>query len=154
ALAAARAAQPAWARTTPDERAGLLERVAELMRRDKAALCALEILEAGKNWAEADADVAEAIDFCSFYAHVMREMGRPQRTQVVAGESNFQQWWPRGVGVVIAPWNFPLAILTGMVTAAVVTGNTVIMKPSDQSPVIGARLMRLFLEAAVPAGVL
>jgi RHH-type proline utilization regulon transcriptional repressor/proline dehydrogenase/delta 1-pyrroline-5-carboxylate dehydrogenase len=154
ALVAARAAQPNWARTPPDDRAALLERVAELMRRDKAALCALEILEAGKNWTEADADVAEAIDFCNFYASVMRDMGRPHRTQVVAGESNLQQWWPRGVGAIIAPWNFPLAILTGMVTAGVVTGNTVIMKPSDQTPVIGARLMRLFLEAGVPPGVL
>ena len=154
ALAAARTAQTAWARTKPAERAALLERVAKLMQRDKPSLCALEILEAGKNWTEADADVAEAIDFCNFYACVMRELGRPQRTQALAGESNFQQWWPRGVGVVIAPWNFPLAILTGMVSAAVVTGNTVIMKPSDQTPVIGARLMRLFLEADVPPGVL
>jgi len=152
-LAAARAAQPGWARTQAGERAGVLERVAALVRRDKAALCALEILEAGKNWTEADADVAEAIDFCNFYAAVMRELGRPQRTQAVAGESNFQHWWPRGTGVVIAPWNFPLAILTGMTAAAVVTGNAVIMKPSDQTPVIGARLMQLFIEAGLPAGV-
>ena len=154
ALAAAHAAQPAWARTPSAERAALLERVAKLMQRDKAALCALEVLEAGKNWAEADADVAEAIDFCNFYASVMRGLGRPHRTQFVAGEANFQEWRPRGVGIVIAPWNFPLAILTGMVTAAVVTGNAVIMKPSDQTPVIGARLMQLFLEAEVPPGVL
>ena len=154
ALAAARAAQPAWARTPADERAALLERVAALLRRDKAALCALEILEAGKNWMEADADVAEAIDFCTFYATAMRELGRPQRTQAVAGESNAQHWWPRGTGVIIAPWNFPLAILTGMTAAAVVTGNSVIMKPFDQKPVIGARLMELFIEAGVPAGVL
>ena len=93
------------------------------MRRDKADLCALEILEAGKNWPEADADVAEAIDFCNFYAAVMREIGRPKRTQAVAGETNLQYWWPRGVGVIIAPWNFPLAILTGMATAAIVAGN-------------------------------
>jgi RHH-type proline utilization regulon transcriptional repressor/proline dehydrogenase/delta 1-pyrroline-5-carboxylate dehydrogenase len=154
ALAAARSAQPKWARTPAADRAALLEKVASLMRRDKAALCALEILEAGKQWAEADADVAEAIDFCAFYAAVMRDLGRPQRTQMVAGETNLQQWWPRGVGVVIAPWNFPLAILTGMTAAAVVAGNAVIMKPSDQTPVIGARLMELFIEAGVPAGVL
>lgn len=153
ALAAARAAQPEWARTLPAERAALLERVGQLMRRDKAALCALEILEAGKNWSEADADVAEAIDFCNFYATVMRELGSPQRTQQVAGESNVQHWRPRGVGLVVAPWNFPLAILSGMVTAGVVAGNAVIMKPSDQTPVIGARLMDLFLEAGVPPGV-
>ncbi len=124
-----------------------------LMRRDKAALSALEVLEAGKNWPEADADVAEAIDFCSFYAAVMRDLGQPQRTQAVAGESNMQHWWPRGVGIIIAPWNFPLAILTGMTSAAVVAGNAVIMKPSDQTPMIGARLMDLFMEAGFPPGV-
>jgi RHH-type proline utilization regulon transcriptional repressor/proline dehydrogenase/delta 1-pyrroline-5-carboxylate dehydrogenase len=154
ALAAALAAQPAWGRTAAPQRAQVLERVADLMRRDKANLCALEILEAGKNWMEADANVAEAIDFCDYYAALMKESGRPQRTQEVAGESNVQHWWPRGVGVVIAPWNFPLAILTGMTAAAVVTGNAVIMKPSDQTPVIGARLMELFIEAGLPAGVL
>ncbi|MGA2867220.1 MAG: proline dehydrogenase family protein [Verrucomicrobiota bacterium] len=153
ALAAARAAQPKWARTPAPQRAALLEQAARLLRRDKAALCALEMLEAGKNWTEADADVAEAIDFCGFYAAVMRELGRPQRTQALAGESNFQHWWPRGLGVIIAPWNFPLAILTGMTAAAVVAGNAVIMKPSDQTPVIGARLMELFVEAGLPPGV-
>jgi RHH-type transcriptional regulator, proline utilization regulon repressor / proline dehydrogenase / delta 1-pyrroline-5-carboxylate dehydrogenase len=153
ALAAAHAAQPNWARTPADERAALLERVATLLRWDKAPLCALEILEAGKNWTEADADVAEAIDFCNFYAAMMRKLGQPQPTQAVAGESNIQHWWPRGTGVVIAPWNFPLAILTGMTAAAVVTGNTVLMKPSDQTPVIGARLMELLIEAGLPAGV-
>ncbi len=154
ALAAARAAQPNWGATPAGDRAALLEKAAALLCRDKAALCALEMLEAGKNWTEADADVAEAIDFCNFYASVMRELGRPQPTQPTAGESNFQHWWPRGVGVVIAPWNFPLAILTGMTAAAVVTGNAVIMKPSDQTPVFGARLMELFMEAGLPAGVL
>jgi RHH-type proline utilization regulon transcriptional repressor/proline dehydrogenase/delta 1-pyrroline-5-carboxylate dehydrogenase len=153
ALAAARAAQARWARTPAPQRAAVLERVADLMRRDKAALCALEILEAGKSWAEADADVAEAIDFCDFYALAMRELGQPRRTQAVAGESNFQHWWPRGVGVIIAPWNFPLAILTGMAGAAVVAGNAIILKPSDQTPVIGGRLMELLIEAGLPPGV-
>jgi RHH-type proline utilization regulon transcriptional repressor/proline dehydrogenase/delta 1-pyrroline-5-carboxylate dehydrogenase len=153
ALAAARAAQPKWARIPAAERAAVLEKVADLMRRDKADLCALEILEAGKNWPEADADVAEAIDFCDFYAGVMRDLGRLKRTQAVAGETNVQHWWPRGVGVIIAPWNFPLAILSGMATAAIVAGNAVIIKPSDQTPVIGARLMDLFIEAGLPPGV-
>ena len=153
ALGAARAAQWKWARTHAADRAALLEKIAGLMGRDKADLCALEILEAGKNWSEADADVAEAIDFCNFYASVMRELGRPRRTQRAAGETNLQHWLPRGVGVVIAPWNFPLAILTGMTTAAVVAGNTVIVKPSDQTPVIAARLMGLCLEAGLPPGV-
>jgi len=153
ALAAARAAQPKWGRASAADRAAVLEDIASLMRRDKAELCAVEILETGKNWAEADADVAEAIDFCNFYAAVMRDMGQPHRTQTVAGESNFQYWLPRGVGVIIAPWNFPLAILTGMTMAAMVAGNTVIIKPSDQSPVIAARLMSLCIEAGLPAGV-
>jgi RHH-type transcriptional regulator, proline utilization regulon repressor / proline dehydrogenase / delta 1-pyrroline-5-carboxylate dehydrogenase len=153
ALAAARAAQPKWARTAAAERAAILEKAASLMRRDKADLCALEILEAGKNWPEADADVAEAIDFCDFYAAVMRDLGRPKRTQPVAGETNVRHWWPRGVGVIIAPWNFPLAILTGMATAAIVAGNAVIIKPSDQTPVIGASLMALLIEAGLPPGV-
>jgi RHH-type proline utilization regulon transcriptional repressor/proline dehydrogenase/delta 1-pyrroline-5-carboxylate dehydrogenase len=153
ALAAAHAAQPKWAAQPASDRAKWLERVAELMRRDKASLCALEVLEAGKNWTEADADVAEAIDFCNFYAAVLRDIGKPIRTQTVAGETNSQHWWPRGLGVIIAPWNFPLAILTGMAAAAVVAGNAIILKPSDQTPVIGARLMELFIEAGLPAGV-
>jgi RHH-type proline utilization regulon transcriptional repressor/proline dehydrogenase/delta 1-pyrroline-5-carboxylate dehydrogenase len=152
ALAAALAAQPKWARTPGQDRAALLEKAASLMRRDKAALSALEVFEAGKNWPEADADVAEAIDFCDFYAAAMRQLDRPQRTQAVSGESNVQHWWPRGVGIIIAPWNFPLAILTGMTAAAVVAGNAVIMKPSDQTPVIAARLMEILIEAGFPPG--
>lgn len=153
ALQAAKNAQPAWGRLAPQQRAEILERTAELMRRDKADLAALEVLEAGKNWGEADADVAEAIDFCGYYVHVMRSLAAPRRTQSVPGESNRQHWWPVGVGLVIAPWNFPLAILTGMTAAAIVTGNTVVMKPSDQTPVIGSRLMDLFVQAGLPAGV-
>ena len=153
ALASARAAWPKWARTPAPERAGLLEKTASLMRADKAVLCAIEILEAGKSWNEADADVAEAIDFCNFYAAQMRMMGRPEQTQRVAGESNFQEWRPRGVGVIIAPWNFPLAILTGMAAAALVAGNVVIIKPSDQTPVIAAHLMNLLMKAGFPPGV-
>jgi RHH-type proline utilization regulon transcriptional repressor/proline dehydrogenase/delta 1-pyrroline-5-carboxylate dehydrogenase len=153
ALAAARESQPKWGRIPATDRAEELEHLASLMRRDKAELCALEILEAGKNWVEADADVAEAIDFCGFYASVMRDLGQPARTQNVPGETNIQHWLPRGTGIIIAPWNFPLAILTGMTAAAVVAGNTVIMKPSDQTPVLGSRLMDLFIEAGFPPGV-
>jgi RHH-type proline utilization regulon transcriptional repressor/proline dehydrogenase/delta 1-pyrroline-5-carboxylate dehydrogenase len=153
ALVAAAAAQRPWARTPAAQRAAILEETARLIRRDKAALCALEILEAGKSWTEADADVAEAIDFCNYYARAMGQLHRPRRTQAAAGESNFQQWRPRGLGVIIAPWNFPLAILTGMAAAAVVAGNAVILKPSDQTPVIAARLMELLVEAGLPPGV-
>lgn len=153
AVVAAGTAQEDWARRPTEERAGILEGTAALMRRDKAALSALEILEAGKNCTEADADVCEAIDFCNFYAFEMRQLGLPRRTQHVPGESNFQHWWPRGVGVIIAPWNFPLAILTGMSAAAIVSGNAAIIKPSDQTPLIGARLVELFIEAGLPPGV-
>jgi len=153
AIGAARAAWPKWARTPADQRAAFLEKTASLMRAEKSALCAIEVLEAGKTWTEADADVAEAMDFCNFYAGQMRALGRPERTQHVAGESNFLEWWPRGIGVVIAPWNFPLAILTGMAAAAMVAGNAVILKPSDQTPVIAARLMELFIKAGFPPGV-
>jgi len=154
AIEAARKAQTAWGRRPAEERAALLDRWAALLRRDKAALTALCILEAGKNWSEADADVAEAIDFCEFYAAGMRVLGKPQRTQRVPGETNHQHWWPRGVGVVVSPWNFPLAILTGMASAAVVAGNAVILKPSNQTPVIAARLVDLAVEAGFPPGVI
>ncbi len=153
AVAAARAAQRAWARTPVEERARHLERLADLMRRDRAALIALLALEAGKNWTEADADVAEAIDFCRFHAAVMRRLGVPRTTQAVPGETNVLAWLPRGTGVVISPWNFPLAILTGMTSAAVATGNTVVLKPSDQTPVIASRAMDLLAEAGFPPGV-
>lgn len=153
ALAAARSAQPAWARTPAEQRARLFDQLGELMHARKASLTALLILEAGKNWSEADGDVAEAVDFCHFNAAVMRDLGRPKRTQWVPGETNLQHWWPRGVGLVVSPWNFPLAILAGMMSAAVVAGNTVVLKPSDQTTVIAAALMNLIAEAGFPAGV-
>jgi RHH-type proline utilization regulon transcriptional repressor/proline dehydrogenase/delta 1-pyrroline-5-carboxylate dehydrogenase len=154
ALAAARAAQPNWARTAAEKRAQLLAQLGELLHREKSALSALMILEAGKNWTEAEADVAEAIDFCRFYAAEMRLLAKPQRTQIIAGETNAQHWWPRGTGVIISPWNFPLAILTGMAAAAVVAGNTVLLKPSEQTPVIAARLVELAIAAGFPPGVI
>lgn len=153
ALKAACEAQHDWARTPAAERASMLEKTAGLIRRDKATLAALEMLEAGKCWTEADADVAEAIDFCNFYATEMRELGRPQRTQAVPGEENLQHWRARGVGIIISPWNFPLAILTGMTAAALVAGNSVILKPSDQTPIIASRLIHLLMEAGLPPGV-
>jgi len=153
AVRAALSAQPAWGRIPAGDRAAFLERAARLLQRDKAELTALEILEAGKNWIEADADVVEAIDFCNFYAVEMRRLAEPRPTQRIPGETNVLHWLPRGAGVVIAPWNFPLAILTGMTAAALVTGNTVIIKPSDQTPVIASRLMEILIEAGLPAGV-
>src|SRR5216110_3288963 len=154
AVAAARAAFEKWRRTSFEERCQLLERVAEILERRRFELCALEVFEVGKPWAQADGDIAEAIDFCTFYARQMRLIGRPRLTQNVPGEESYQHYWPRGVALVIAPWNFPMAILCGMVSAALVTGNTVIMKPSEQSVIIGAMLMEIYEEAGVPPGVL
>ena len=154
AIKAARNAFDHWCRVSVEHRAELLERVAGIMDRRRFELSALEVFEVGKPWAEADGDIREAIDFLLFYAHQMRLRGLPRLTQHVPGEESYQHYWPRGVALVIAPWNFPMAILTGMVSAALVTGNTVIMKPAEQSAVCGAMVMEMFEEAGVPAGVL
>src|SRR5216110_879182 len=154
AIAAARATFEKWRHTSFEQRCQLLERVAEILERRRFELSALEVFEVGKPWAQADGDIAEAIDFCTFYARQMRRIGRPRLTQNVPGEESYQHYWPRGVALVIAPWNFPMAILCGMVSAALVTGNTVIMKPSEQSVIIGAMLMEIYEEAGVPPGVL
>jgi RHH-type proline utilization regulon transcriptional repressor/proline dehydrogenase/delta 1-pyrroline-5-carboxylate dehydrogenase len=154
AVTAAKKAFEHWCRVSVEHRAQLLERVATIMDRRRFELSALEVYEVGKPWAEADGDIREAIDFLLFYAEQMRVRGLPRLTQHVPGEESYQHYWPRGVALVIAPWNFPMAILTGMVSAALVTGNTVIMKPAEQSAVCGALLMEMFEEAGVPAGVL
>jgi len=154
AVKAARDAFEKWSRTSFETRCRLLERAADIMHRRRFELSALEVFEVGKAWAEADGDIREAMDFCRFYAHQMRLIGRPRLTQHVLGEESYQHYWPRGVAMIIAPWNFPMAILCGMTTAALVTGNTVIMKPAEQSAVVGAMLMEIFEEAGVPPGVL
>jgi RHH-type proline utilization regulon transcriptional repressor/proline dehydrogenase/delta 1-pyrroline-5-carboxylate dehydrogenase len=153
AVAAAREALAAWSTRPVGERARFLRRAAAAMRKRRFELAAWEVYECGKEWREADADVCEAIDFCEFYA---REAVRLQadRGVDVPGEENRFLYLPRGVGVIIAPWNFPLAILTGMSVAALVTGNTVIMKPAEQSPVVAAKLFEIFQELDLPAGVL
>jgi RHH-type transcriptional regulator, proline utilization regulon repressor / proline dehydrogenase / delta 1-pyrroline-5-carboxylate dehydrogenase len=154
AVKAAREAFEKWSRTPFETRCRMLERAADIMHRRRYEISALEVYEVGKAWAEADGDIREAMDFCMFYAQQMRLIGRPRLTQHILGEESYQHYWPRGVALIIAPWNFPLAILTGMTTAALVTGNTVIMKPAEQSAVVGARLMEIFEEAGVPRGVL
>ncbi|MGZ5522642.1 MAG: proline dehydrogenase family protein, partial [Chthoniobacterales bacterium] len=154
AVKAAHEAFGKWSRTPVEERARLLERAADIMERRRYELSAVEVFEVGKPWNEADGDIREAIDFCRFYAQQMRRLGRPKLTQQVPGEESYHHYWPRGVAFVIAPWNFPIAILCGMATAGVVTGNTVIMKPSEQSIICGAMLMQMFEEAGVPPGVL
>src|SRR6266498_3153299 len=122
AIGAARAAFEKWRRTSFEERCQLLERAAEILERRRFELSALEVFEVGKPWAQADGDIAEAIDFCTFYARQIRLIGRPRLTQNVPGEESYQHYWPRGVALVIAPWNFPMAILCGMVSAALVKG--------------------------------
>jgi RHH-type proline utilization regulon transcriptional repressor/proline dehydrogenase/delta 1-pyrroline-5-carboxylate dehydrogenase len=154
AVKAAREAFQEWSFTPFEERARLLERVAAIMNQRRFELSALEVFEVGKAWAEADGDIREAIDFCLFYAQQMRLLGPPRLTQHVLGEESYQHYWPRGVAFVIAPWNFPMAIFCGMVSAALVTGNTVIMKPAEQAAVAGAMLMEIFQQAGVPRGVL
>ena len=154
AVKAARAAFEKWRWTPVEERARLLERAADILERRRYELSAIEVFEVGKPWSEADADIREAIDFCTFYAQQMRRLGRPKLTQQVPGEESYHHYWPRGVAFVIAPWNFPIAILCGMASAGVVTGNAVIMKPSEQSIICGAMLMQVFEEAGVPPGVL
>jgi RHH-type proline utilization regulon transcriptional repressor/proline dehydrogenase/delta 1-pyrroline-5-carboxylate dehydrogenase len=152
AVAAALAAFPAWRDTDSARRADYLFEAAKVMRRRRFELAAWEVHECGKQWREADADVAESIDYCEYYGREMLRLARP-RHRDVPGEENVYFYEPRGVTAVIAPWNFPLAILCGMTTAALVTGNTVVMKPAEQSAVVGARLMGVFQEVGLPPGV-
>lgn len=152
AIHAARRAYPAWSQTDVAHRAEYLELIAAEMRNHRFELAAWEVYECGKPWADADADVAEAIDFCMYYARQMRELAVPREVDV-PGEENRYFYRSRGVVVVIAPWNFPLAILTGMTTAALVTGNTVVLKPAEQSSIVAAKFMELIHHAGVPDGV-
>lgn len=147
-------AAAAWRLTPVEVRARILERMAQIMESERFRLAALEVYEVGKPWLEADGDIIEAMDFCRYYATEMRRLDQPERTAIVPGESSLSSYLPRGVALVIAPWNFPLAILCGMTVAALVAGNTVIMKPAEQSSVIAAQLMRIATQAGVPAGVL
>ena len=142
-----------WERTPAAERAGILFRTASLVRQRKLELGAWMVFEVGKNWAEADADVAEAIDFCEFYAREMLRLAGPQPLTPILGEVNELRYIPLGVGVVIPPWNFPLAIMVGMTTAAWVSGNTVVLKPSSDAPAIAAQFMALLEDAGLPPGV-
>lgn len=153
AIQAAKAAQPAWAKLSGEERARLLDKLADKMVQEKFHLAALQVLEVGKGWREADGDVAEAIDFCRYYAQDMRRLARAQRVGHAPGEVSMYEYQARGNVLVIAPWNFPLAILAGMVGAALVAGNSVLMKPAEQSSVIASELMRLVLEVGFPKGV-
>jgi len=153
AVQAALAAFATWSRVPAGERAGLLFRGAGLMRERRFELNAWMILEEGKSWAEADGDTAEAIDFLEFYGReAVRYAGEHPLTPL-AGEVNRLEYLPLGVGAVIPPWNFPLAILAGMTTAAVAAGNTVVLKPSSDAPGIAYQFMSLMQDAGMPAGV-
>ncbi len=154
ALDAAWRAFPAWAALTAEERAAAMLRLAAQMRRHKLELAAWETLEASKNWGEAEADVAEAIDFCEYYARQALELARPLPLHPLPGELDELWLQPLGAGVVIPPWNFPLAILVGMAIGPVAAGNTVVVKPSSTAPMVAAAFMDAVAAAAIPAGVI
>ncbi len=141
---------PQWGHTPAKERAAFMFRAAEIMRGRRIELAAWEVFEVGKGWREADADVAEAIDYLEYYGREMLRLSAPRVTQRLPGEINAYLYESRGVAIVIAPWNFPLAILTGMTAAALVAGNCAVVKPAEQSPVLGALLVEILREAGLP----
>lgn len=153
AIAAAKAAFPAWRDTDPRTRAEYLLKAAQAARKRLFELSAWQVLEIGKQWDQAYADVTEAIDFLEYYAREMIRLGQPQRVGHAPGELNHYFYEPKGVAAVIAPWNFPLAISMGMASAAIVTGNCVVFKPSGITSIIGWHLVELFREAGLPEGV-
>jgi 1-pyrroline-5-carboxylate dehydrogenase len=153
ALETATKAFESWSRTQPEARARILLRASAIIKRRRYELLAWEAHEGGKTWAEADAEVAEAIDFMEYYSREMLRLKDGVEIYSVPGEESRYFYQPMGVGVIIAPWNFPVAILMGMSSAAIVTGNTIVMKPSEFTSVLGAKVMEIFEEAGVPEGV-
>jgi 1-pyrroline-5-carboxylate dehydrogenase len=153
AVQAALKAFETWQYFSAEERASLLLGAAELIRERKFDFCAWLTYEVGKNWVEADADVGETIDFLEFYAREALRLAGATTPIQYPGERNELLYIPLGVGAVISPWNFPFAIMAGMTSAAIVTGNTVVMKPSSDSPTIAARFMEVLEEAGLPPGV-
>ncbi len=153
AIQAADAAFAKWSRVPYEERAKYLLAAGKIIRERKFYYAAWMVYEVGKTWPEADADVAETIDFCEFYAREMLRLGGPQPLLPVAGEKNYLKYIPLGVGIVIPPWNFPMAILAGMTLASIVAGNTVVLKPSSDSPAIAYKFFEVLEQVGVPAGV-
>lgn len=153
AISAATEAFKTWRNVPYAERAEYLFKVADVIRERKHELSAWMVFEVAKTWAEADGDTAEAIDFCDYYGREMLRWGADQPIVPNPGEDNRFHYIPLGVGAIIPPWNFPLAIMAGMTMAAVVTGNTVVLKPSSDSPVIAAKFMEILEEVGLPAGV-
>jgi RHH-type proline utilization regulon transcriptional repressor/proline dehydrogenase/delta 1-pyrroline-5-carboxylate dehydrogenase len=154
ALASAEKAKEHWAKLPVQDRSLVLLRAAEIMRKRWFELCALETIEVAKPWREADADIAEAVDFCEYYARMAIELFSGKKLLHISGEDNRYFYRPKGVGVVIAPWNFPIAIPVGMVSAALVAGNPVVFKPASQSAQLGERIYEIFMEAGCPKDVL
>jgi len=154
AVEKAHAAFPEWAATEVEDRARIFMQAAQRMRERKHEFSALMCFEVGKSWAEADGETAEAIDFLEYYAGQMMRMAQPQPVTPVAGEQNQMIYIPLGVGVIIPPWNFPLAIMAGMTSAALLAGNTVVLKPASQSPAIAAMWVNLMYECGLPKNVL
>lgn len=154
AIQAAKRALPAWRDTPPEKRADIFLKAADIAEQERDELAAWMVYEVGKSWREADADVCEAIDFFKYYALEMVRLGKPLRMGNVPGEVNHYFYEPKGVAVVIPPWNFPMAICAGMLIAAMVTGNAVVLKPASQSPVIAAKFVDICRRAGVPDGVL
>ncbi len=153
AIAAAKSAFPLWRAVSAEKRAHYLFKAAASARLRRYELAALQVFEVGKSWSESDADVCEAIDYLEYYGREMLRYSRHMPMGCVLGETSHLLYEPRGVAVVIAPWNFPLAISAGMSSAAIVTGNTVVYKPASQSPVTGYMLNTIFEEAGLPEGV-
>jgi len=151
AVEAAHAYFPVWGAVPAETRAHILLRAAELFRERKFEFDAWLVFEAGKTWPEADADVSEAIDFCEYYARQMLRLAKPDPLLQLPGEKDELFYLPLGVGVIIPPWNFPLAIMVGMTTAALVAGNTVVIKPSSDTPVTAAKFAEVLLDAGFPA---
>src|SRR5450631_742377 len=153
AMDAAQRAFHSWSRVPVEVRASLLLRAAEIIRERKFEFSAWLTYEVGKNWAEADADVAETIDFLEFYAREALRLAAATTPIQYPGERNRLLYIPLGVGAVISPWNFPFAIMAGMTAASIVTGNTVILKPSSDSPTIAAKFVEVLEELGLPGGV-
>jgi 1-pyrroline-5-carboxylate dehydrogenase len=153
AMQAALKAFASWSQTSVEERASLLFQAADLLRERKMEFMAWLVFEVSKNWAEADADISETIDFCEFYAREALRFARAETPIQLPGERDSLMYIPLGVGAVIPPWNFPCAIMAGMTLASIVSGNTVILKPSSDSPTIAAKFIELLEEAGMPEGV-
>jgi 1-pyrroline-5-carboxylate dehydrogenase len=153
ALNAALKAFEKWRCTSVEERTSLLFRVGDLLRERKMDFMAWLVFEVSKNWGEADADISETIDFCEFYAREALRLAKTQAPVQLPGERDSLMYVPLGVGAVIPPWNFPCAIMAGMTMASIVSGNTVILKPSSDSPTIAAKFFELLEEAGMPEGV-